>query len=152
MKDKNRLLECIGKSLVDGRLQMLEVNGKQVNFINVVFLKFDITWLRIRISDESVDVRELEDINECLDFTDGEFGFCSFGIAQKFKEFENLLGQSLLKVYELKHKTQTSFSFGIKIILENESCFIIRNTGYPNEKLELYFEEKIFDDLVAIEI
>lgn len=148
MRGQEILKGLVGRSLTDGQVKSLSINGEAVNLINVSFLKFDKDWIRIVCTDEQTDIQfEDENLSAFNLKTENGVEFSVNPIGQFFPDFNKYLGKRLLGFKELVLKESEFMSFGLSLEFEGDLIFTIRNHDYPVDRNEYLFGKVHFDDL-----
>tara|TARA_B100000780_G_scaffold277674_1_gene248965 strand:+ start:300 stop:755 length:456 start_codon:yes stop_codon:yes gene_type:complete len=148
MKGEEHLKKVIGERLEDGRLQSFYLNGELVDRINVTFLKFGDSWLRLVLTDALTNIKiEEEAIDEIEFYGDDEFKYPIESIDKYFPEFKFYIGKKLLDFKELVLIENESISFGLNFYFENTKNWIIRNQDFPLDRNDYYFKNEIPEDL-----
>lgn len=148
MRGQEIIKGLVGRSLTDGQVKSLYINGEPVDLINVSFLKFDNDWIRIVCTDEQTDIQfEDEKLSTFNLKTEDGVEFSVNPIGQFFPDFNKYLGKRLLAFKELVLKESEFMSFGLRLEFEGDLIFTIRNHDYPVDRNEYLFGKVDVDDL-----
>jgi hypothetical protein len=151
MKGNDILLEQLGKTLTEGRIQSFILNKKLVELINVTYLKFDV-WIKIVLSEGETKVTLIENGFEKISaYGDEEYHYPITSIENNFPEFKSYIGRKLSAFKELAFNKNIEISTGLNLYFDNGINLIIYDEELPDLNMNSFiFENKIPIDSIEI--